>query len=377
MAGIYFHIPFCKTRCSYCDFYSTTDKNKVPELIKAELKEVDLRKNYLSNEVIETIYFGGGTPSLISPGNIEKLINTVYKNFKIDANLEITIEVNPDDINSNKIKLYNKIGVNRISVGLQSFNNEILSFINRRHDAAKSLKAIEIIKNAGYKNISVDLIYGIPNLSIKDWEDTINKTLELNIQHISAYHLSFEKGTKIHSQLLRKEINQISDNESFAQYNLLCKMLKKHNFEHYEISNFSLKNLESKHNSAYWQNKKYLGIGPSAHSFDGNSRQWNVKSLNKYIESINSDKKYFSQELLTENQKYNEFILISLRTNKGLTINDLKICFNKNIQNHFLSSVNKYIDNGKIKINNKGNYIIPEKDWFISDGIISDLFITN
>ena len=159
MAGIYFHIPFCKTRCSYCDFYSTTDKNKVPELIKAELKEVDLRKNYLSNEVIETIYFGGGTPSLISPGNIEKLINTVYKNFKIDANLEITIEVNPDDINSNKIKLYNKIGVNRISVGLQSFNNEILSFINRRHDAAKSLKAIEIIKNAGYKNIIWQLIH--------------------------------------------------------------------------------------------------------------------------------------------------------------------------------------------------------------------------
>ena len=210
MAGIYFHIPFCKTRCNYCDFYSTTDKNKVPELIKAELKEVDLRKNYLSNEVIETIYFGGGTPSLISPGNIEKLINTVYKNFKIDANLEITIEVNPDDINSNKIKLYNKIGVNRISVGLQSFNNEILSFINRRHDAAKSLKAIEIIKNAGYKNISVDLIYGIPNLSIKDWESTIDKTLELKIQHISAYHLSFEKGTKINSQLLKKEINQIS-----------------------------------------------------------------------------------------------------------------------------------------------------------------------
>lgn len=377
MAGIYFHIPFCKTRCSYCDFYSTTDKNKVPELIKAEIKEIELRSNYLSNETIETIYFGGGTPSLISQGNIEKLINTIYKNFKVEANPEITIEVNPDDINSTKIKSYANIGVNRISVGLQSFNNDILSFINRRHDVAKSINAIEIIKNAGFKNISVDLIYGIPNLSIKDWENTIDKTLGLNIQHISAYHLSYEKGTKIHAQLLKKEINQISDVESFAQYKLLCRKLKKHNFEHYEISNFSLKNLESKHNSAYWQNKKYLGIGPSAHSFDGNSRQWNIKSLNKYIESINSEKKYFSQEFLTENQKYNEFILTHLRTNKGLTINYLKLCFNKNIQNHFLSSVNKYLDNGKIKINNKGNYLITEKDWFISDGIISDLFISN
>ncbi len=377
MAGIYFHIPFCKSRCSYCDFYSTTDKNKVPELIKSELKEVELRKNYLIDETVETIYFGGGTPSLISPGNIEKLIKVIYKNYNVIANPEITIEVNPDDINSTKIKSYSNIGVNRISVGLQSFNDNILNFINRRHDVTKSLKAIEIIKNAGYKNISVDLIYGIPNLSIKDWEDTINKTLELNIQHISAYHLSYEKGTKIHSQLLKKEINQISDEESFAQYNLVCKFLKKHDFEHYEISNFSLKNLESKHNSAYWQNKKYVGIGPSAHSFDGDSRQCNISSLNKYIENINSNKNYFSQEILTENQKYNELILIKFRTSNGLNVNEIKASFSKTILEYFLSSVKKYLDNGKIKINKKGYYIIPEKYWFISDGIISDLFITN
>ncbi len=377
MAGIYFHIPFCKTRCSYCDFYSTTDKNKVPELIKAELKEVESRKNYLSDEKVKTIYFGGGTPSFISPWNIEKLINTVYENFKIDTNPEITIEVNPDDINSNKIKLYDKIGINRISVGLQSFNNNILSFINRRHDVTKSLKAIEIIKNAGYKNISVDLIYGIPNLSIKDWENTINKTLELNIQHISAYHLSYEKGTKINSQFLKKEINKVSDEESFEQYTLLCNMLKENNFEHYEISNFSLKDYESKHNSAYWQNIKYLGVGPSAHSFDGNSRQWNISNLKKYIDGINFNKKYFSQELLSENQKYNEFILTRLRTNKGISTNDLKINFNEKIQNHFMNSVKKYIKSGKVKINLTDNYIIPEQDWFISDGIISDLFITN
>lgn len=377
MAGIYFHIPFCKTRCSYCDFYSTTDKNKVPELIKAELKEVESRKNYLAGEKIETLYFGGGTPSLISPGNIEKLINSVLKNYKVETTPEITIEVNPDDINSNKIKLYKNIGINRISVGMQSFNDNILSFINRRHDVTKSLKAIEIIKNADYNNISVDLIYGIPNLSIIDWENTLIKTLELDIQHISAYHLSFEKGTKIFSQLDKKEIKQISDNESVAQYLLLCKILKKNDFEHYEISNFALNDFESKHNSSYWQNKKYLGIGPSAHSYNKESRQWNVKSLNKYIENINADKKYFSQEFITENQKYNEFILISLRTNKGFSVKDLKLNFNNNVQNYFLNSVNKYLDNGKIKINSFGNYFIPEKDWFISDGIISDLFITN
>lgn len=375
MAGIYFHIPFCKTRCSYCDFFSSVSEADIAKIITAEIKELELKKNYNCNETIETIYFGGGTPSFIAEKNIEQLLNAIYKNYKVCDNPEITIEVNPDDINIKKSESFFSVGINRISMGTQSFNDDILLFLNRRHDSKQAIKSIEILKKTGFKNISIDLIYGIPNLTMEEWEKTIDTALGLNIQHISAYHLSFERGTKIQKQLKTKEIIALKDEESANQYNLLCKKLKMKDFEHYEISNFSLPGLNSIHNSSYWQGKQYAGIGPSAHSFDKNSRQWNVSDIEKYLSGITSEKNYFTKESLTLNEKYNELILTRLRTNKGITIKEITDNFNDNILAHFLKEAESLTIYNKLTINHNNSYVISEKNWFISDGILSQLCI--
>ncbi len=373
MAGIYFHIPFCKTRCSYCDFFSSVSETDISKIIKAEIKELELKKEYLNNEIINTIYFGGGTPSFISEKDISVLLNAVYKNYKVCDNPEITIEVNPDDINIQKAKTYFSFGINRVSMGTQSFNDDILKFLDRRHDSKQAINSIEILKKSGFNNISIDLIYGIPNLTNKVWEKTIEAALTLNIQHISAYHLSFEKGTKIHKQLKTKEIFALHDDESVNQYNILCKKLKNNSFEHYEISNFSLPEFNSKHNSNYWQGKKYAGIGPSAHSFDGNSRQWNVSNIEKYLTGIYLEAGYYEKENLSLNQKYNELLLTRLRTNKGITDKEIFDNFGEIFLTHFLTEIKLLTNCNKIKITNNNNYGISEEDWFISDGIIAQL----
>jgi oxygen-independent coproporphyrinogen-3 oxidase len=373
MAGIYFHIPFCKTRCSYCDFFSSVSEADIPKLINAEIKELELKKDYLNNESIETIYFGGGTPSFISEKNIEKLLNKVYKNYKVCESPEITIEVNPDDITNKKASAFVAFGINRVSMGTQSFNNDILKFLNRRHDSKQAVKSIEILKQAGFKNISIDLIYGIPKLAIEEWEKTIYQSLQLNIQHVSAYHLSFEKGTEIHKQLKNKKIFALQDEESFNQYNLLCKKMRNSGFEHYEISNFSIPEFNSRHNSSYWEGSNYAGIGPSAHSFDGNSRQWNISNIEKYIEGVISKNTYFLKENLNINEKYNEFLLTHLRTNKGVGIKEILDNFGENILAHFNTNIKSLTNSKLIRLTNNNKYIISEENWFISDGIISQL----
>lgn len=375
MAGIYFHIPFCKTRCSYCDFFSSVSEADIPKIIAAEIKEIELKKDYLKNERIETIYFGGGTPSFLSEKKIWQLLNAVYKNYNVCKTPEITIEVNPDDISLQKANSFYSFGINRVSMGTQSFNDDILKFLNRRHDSKQAIKSIEILKIADFNNISLDLIYGIPNLTNEEWEKTIDTALQLNIQHISAYHLSFEKGTKIHQQLKNKEISALLDDDSVYQYNILCKKLKNNGFEHYEISNFSLPDFNSKHNSSYWEGKKYVGIGPSAHSFNGNSRQWNVSDIEKYSLGITTEKKYFTKENLSLTQKYNEMLLTRLRTSKGITTKEILNNFGEDILNHFIKFVIPLTNSKKIKKVNNNRYNISEENWFISDGIISELCI--
>lgn len=375
MAGIYFHIPFCKTRCSYCDFFSSVSEADITKIIAAEIKELEIKKNYIGDETVETIYFGGGTPSFISEKNIEQLLNAVYKNYKVCNSPEITIEVNPDDINIEKAKSLFSFGINRISMGTQSFNDSILNFLNRRHNSEQAIKSIEVLKQIGFNNISIDLIYGIPNLNIEEWGKTIDIALDLNIQHISAYHLSFERGTKIHKQLETKKIFALQDEESADQYSLLCEKLRSKCFEHYEISNFSLPEFNSKHNSSYWQEKKYVGIGPSAHSFNGDSRQWNVSEIGKYITGITTEKKYFTKENLSLNQKYNEFLLTRLRTNKGINIEDISALFGNNYAESFKKSVLSLTKNSFVKSVNNNMYNISEEKWFVSDNIISELCI--
>ncbi|MBI5538432.1 MAG: radical SAM family heme chaperone HemW [Bacteroidia bacterium] len=375
MAGIYFHIPFCKTRCSYCDFFSSVSEADITKIIAAEIKELDIKKNYIGDETVETIYFGGGTPSFIAEKNIEQLLNAVYKNYKVCDSPEITIEVNPDDIKTEKAKSFASFGINRISMGTQSFNDSILNFLNRRHNSEQAIESIDVLKQTGFNNISIDLIYGIPNLNIEEWGKTIDIALDLNIQHISAYHLSFERGTKIHKQLETKKIFALQDEESADQYSLLCEKLRSKCFEHYEISNFSLPEFNSKHNSSYWQGKKYVGIGPSAHSFNGDSRQWNVSEIGKYITRITTEKKYFTKENLSLNQKYNEFLLTRLRTNKGINLEDISALFGNNYAESFKKSILSLTKNNIVKSANNNIYNISEEKWFVSDNIISELCI--
>jgi len=374
MAGIYFHIPFCKTRCNYCDFFSSKDSTYLNELIKCEVVELESNKDFFKNEPIETIYFGGGTPSYINKLYIEKLLNSVNKNFKIIDSPEITLEANPDDITNDKILFYKSIGINRISLGVQSFSNEYLKFLNRRHTSQQAIDSINIIKSHDLHNINIDLIYGLPGLALKEWVNTLKTAMGLNLPHLSAYHLSYEKGTKIYSLLKKNKINQITDEESFEQYALLCDLLSHNKYKHYEISNFAKENYFSKHNSSYWNNKKYLGIGPSAHSYNEIERRWNIANTQKYILNINSKTKYFSKEKLNQQKKYNDYIITHLRTSNGINEIEIESLFSENVLNNFKKTINKHIEQGAITFK-KGNFTIKENKWFISDTIISDLLI--
>jgi oxygen-independent coproporphyrinogen III oxidase len=373
MAGIYIHIPFCKTRCHYCDFFSCINQDDISPVIAAIIKEIELRKEYLGEEIIETIYFGGGTPSFVSVKYIDQLLKAIYTFFPVVKFPEITLEINPDDITNTLVKSYLKMGINRISMGVQSFDDNILEFLGRRHNSQQAIKTIKILQNTGFKNISLDLIYGIPELTQNTWNKTIDQATEFEIQHISAYHLTIEKGTVLYQQLTNNIISIISDEDSQIQYQLLSEKLNKSGFIHYEISNFSKPGFESKHNSSYWSGKKYAGFGPSAHSFNNHSRQWNVSNNNQYIDRIKAGCFYFKKENLTQKKIYNEHVLTRLRTNRGINLNELSILFGDEYLQYFLSLIKRHLAQNNLIHINKDQIIIPEKSWFISDRIISDL----
>ncbi len=371
MAGLYIHIPFCKQRCIYCDFFSTTTLNIQEELIDAECKEL-ISRNKESVDPIQTIYLGGGTPSILHIDLLERLLNTIFKYYKINQNIEITIEANPDDITSENIDQWIKLGVNRISLGVQSFNNDILTFLKRRHNANQAIEAVLSIFNKGIENINIDLIYGIPGLSEANWKETLKQAFWLPIKHLSAYHLTIEKGTPLEKMCNKGKINEISENESIVQYKLLCEYANKHHFVHYEISNFALPNWHSKHNSAYWTGAPYIGIGPSAHSFDGYKiRRWNIANINKYIKHI--DGKYFDVEYLSERDRFNEYLITRLRTQWGAYLDDLKKTY-PSYFNLWFKYINPLIKQNLVVLCN--NYLqIPQNHWFISDYILRKLTI--
>lgn len=373
MAGIYIHIPFCKTHCSYCDFYSVTNSKNTSGIVDSICAEFVLRNNYLAGEPVETIYFGGGTPSYIATELLEKILLKIYSSFSVPASAEITIEVNPDDINSGKAKEFSKIGFNRASMGIQSFNDKILTILKRRHNSRQAVESIKILKEAGFTNLSIDLIYGIPGMTYYDWEKTLEQAVSVNVPHISAYHLTIEKGTELYSLFVKREITDFSDYESERFYTLLCDILKKNGYEHYEISNFSLPGYKSKHNNGYWDGKKYLGAGPSAHSFNGISRQWNVSDTNKYISEIQKKGKCFSVEKLTEKDRYNEYLLTRLRTSQGVSLSEINELFGQKYLSHFLKQAGRHLKSKYLAEINNNTILIPENKWFISDGIISDL----
>ena len=373
MAGIYIHIPYCKQKCTYCNFHFSTNTKNVEEMIDAMILEVDYTSNYLQKKKIETIYFGGGTPSYIDSKHIQSLISKIYLIHKVKKNVEITLELNPDDISEKKIKELKSIGINRLSIGVQSFYDEDLKFMNRSHTAKQAFESIKLAQKNGLENITVDLIYGVPGLTNKLWERNLSIIKELGINHFSAYALTVEPKTKLDYLIKTKKIPPLKDKKTEIQFKILQEKAEAMGYTQYEISNFCKDNLFSEHNSSYWKGKWYLGIGPSAHSFNGENRQWNVKSNSNYIKQINNQKKHYETERLSKEEKYNEYVLTSLRTIWGINTNYLKENFDSKINNHFEKLIRKWEANKSVI--RKGEYIFLAKNGMLfADAISSDLF---
>lgn len=372
MAGIYLHIPFCKKRCIYCDFYSTTSINYKDEYIECLKKEIVLKKKYITDKKIETIYFGGGTPSQLSPQDIESIIQHIYQTYDVADNPEITIEANPDDLKENFVLNLSKTHVNRISIGIQTFNDERLKFLNRRHNSDEAIEAVKMCQNYKFENISIDLIYGFPNEKLNDWEKDIETAISLNVPHISAYHLIYEEGTPIYKMLQKHEFEEIDEDTSLNQFRLLIKKLNDVGYIHYEISNFCKKDKHSRHNTSYWTNKEYIGCGPSAHSYNTKKRFWNISNLYKYIEKVNNNEEFFETEDLDTYTLYNEYVLTSLRTIWGANPYYIKEHFGERLYNYFIKNSEKHMKNKDME-NHNNNIRISNEGIFISDSIMSDL----
>ena len=374
MAGIYLHIPYCKQKCTYCNFHFSTNTKNVNEMINAMLIEIENKKDYLLGEEIETIYFGGGTPSFIETNHINSLMKKIFSLYQVKADAEITLELNPDDISENKLRELKSTGINRLSIGVQSFHDEDLKFMNRSHDGNMAYKSIAIAKKLGFKNITIDLIYGLPNLSNKKWEANLNIVKQLKINHFSAYALTVEPKTKLDYLIKNKKLDPISDEKIEEHFKILQERSERIGFVQYEISNFCKDKVISKHNSSYWKKKKYIGIGPSAHSFNGNSRQWNIKSNSKYVLKLKSQQEYYEIEKLSENEKYNEYVLTTLRTMWGINQKYLTKNYNKKINLKFTALIKKWVESGDV-IKENENFKLSKKGMLMADGIASDLFV--
>lgn len=372
MAGIYIHIPFCKQPCSYCNFYFQTTTYFKKSFLKALNQEIILQKNYLKNNTIETIYFGGGTPSVLSATEIDQIINQISKYHKISQNPEITLEANPDDISTTKIKELKIAGVNRLSIGIQSFHQKDLKLMNRAHNVTEAENCIKISQDSNIENISIDLIYGTPGLTQKNWERNLQKAEQFKVKHLSCYALTVEENTPLFHQIRKNKIKKPTDTLASLHFNQLLKFAETNKWEHYEISNFCKEGYLSKHNSAYWQNKKYLGLGPSAHSFNSHSRQWNISNTIKYIDAINNTQLPFEIENLSLNQKWNEKIMIGFRTSWGLNLHTLQQEFPQHIENFYKTLQQK--DSSHF-IRSTESIKLSAKALFFADQIASDFFI--
>jgi len=375
VSGIYIHIPFCKQACHYCDFHFSTSLKNKEALVKSIIIEMDNRINYLPNKTIETIYFGGGTPSLLSEKETFQILEKIYKQYKVSNDVEITLECNPDDLSDEKLKELKRLEINRLSIGLQSFDDEELIWMNRAHNANQSESSVKRAQDRGFENITIDLIYGSKFSNISNWKKTLDKVIDLQVPHISSYNLTIEEKTKLgHDFKVKKEV-AIDDEKSSELFLEMIDRLEKHNFIHYEISNFAKEGYFSKHNSNYWKGEHYLGLGPSAHSFDGKSRQWNIANNNLYIKYLQEKSEiYFEKEILTEAERYNEYILTSLRTIWGIDINYLKTNFNTDFIKDFNSKISEYIKQETIVVKDT-TYTLTEKGKLLADKIASELFV--
>lgn len=372
MSGIYIHIPFCKQACHYCDFHFSTSMKKKDQLISALAKELELRKDEFKSTTVETIYFGGGTPSVLSTKELQLLIDTVYLNYTVTNSPEITLEANPDDLNEDTIIALSKSPINRLSIGIQSFYEKDLKLMNRAHNAKEAKRCLQLATQY-FDNISLDLIYGIPNSTNAEWLDNIQTALSFGVPHISSYALTVEPKTALASFIAKGVIDNVDDDLAHEQFHILIEQLNQAGFDHYELSNFGKKGFYSKNNSAYWLGKPYLGIGPSAHSFNGEQRAWNVKNNAIYISKINLNQLPLEVETLTVNDKYNEYVMTGLRTIWGVSLDNIEKQFGKSFLEYLLQQANQYINKQMLYIEDN-NLKTTKTGKFLSDGIASDLF---
>jgi len=375
MAGIYIHIPFCKQACHYCDFHFSTTMGKKEEMLAAIQKELLLRKDEFANDTVNTIYFGGGTPSVLDTAEINQIIQAVYDNYTVLDQPEITLEANPDDLSSQKIKQLAASKINRLSIGIQSFFEEDLKLMNRAHNASEARSCIAEA-NAQFTNISIDLIYGIPDMSNERWTHNIQIALDYNLPHISSYALTVEPKTALEKFIKKGEIKPISDEVSQEHHQILVAALTKAGYVNYEFSNFGKPDYFSQNNTAYWQGKMYLGIGPSAHSFDGVNRSWNINNNPKYIKAINAGIQPREIETLTVNDRYNEYVMTGLRTIWGVSLQKVRHNFGETYATYLMKEATAKIKNGLLKLEND-TLFVTNKGKFLSDGIAADLFIVN
>ena len=372
MAGIYLHIPFCKKRCIYCDFFSSTRSEKKAAYIDALCQELELRRDYLDEERIETIYFGGGTPSQLAKEDFERIFSSLYKIYPISPEAEITLEANPDDLSPEYIHMLRTLPFNRLSMGIQTFDDPTLKLLNRRHNAAQAIVAVHRLRQAGFRNISIDLIYGLPDETDQRWERDLQQAVGLDVEHISAYHLTYEKGTRIYEMLQSHRISEVDEESSVRFFSALMDTLGAAGYEHYEISNFCKPGMYSRHNTAYWKGIPYLGCGPSAHSFNAETREWNTASLEGYIKSIEEGHRSSETEILDKVTRYNEYIMTSLRTMWGISLTYTEEAFGTELRQYCTKMAAPYLQSHKLEMQADRLHLTRE-GIFVSDGIISDL----
>ncbi len=386
MAGIYVHVPFCKSRCIYCDFFSTTLLEERSRYVDAVCKEMEDRKDYLSagkdgqwgddggRTQIDTIYLGGGTPTQLSVADLKSIMESIYRVYDVKAGAEITIEGNPDDLTSCMLDSLLDVGFNRLSMGIQTFSDERLHFLRRRHTAEAAVHAVEKARKAGFGNISIDLMYGFPKETLEEWQNDVAAAVDLGVQHISAYSLMYEEGTALYRMREKGRVEEADEDLSLAMYEMLMERLDKAGFEHYEISNFSLPGFRSRHNSGYWNGTPYVGIGAAAHSFDGKSRQWNPSSLSAYIIGIENGTLRAEKETLDEWQRYDECIMTGLRTSEGIGLDALRQNFGQERYDYCMKCAKGYISRGLLEVVPRFRSLrLTRKGIFVSDSIMADL----
>ncbi len=372
LAGIYFHIPFCKKACHYCNFHFSTSLGHKNDLVDALLKEIDINGGKRTR-LISSVYFGGGTPSLLLRKELRSLMEKTRECFTLQPDVEISFEVNPDDMNDATVPFWKQQGINRLSIGIQSFRDEDLAWMNRAHNAEQAMLALNLAKDAGFTNYSIDLIYGVPGLSDDDWKQNLEKAIVMGVPHISAYALTVEPRTALNALINNGKKQAVETEQQARQFLILMEMLEQAGYEHYEISNFSLPGMRSRHNTAYWQGIPYFGFGPSAHSYDGISRYWNCSNNLEYISSLQAGIIPFEKEVLTNNQRLNEYIMTSLRTMEGIQLMHVQHKWGVREQELLVTNSKKYIDRGML-VQKDESLVLTREGKLFADGIAADLF---